>query len=131
MILLVSLKVSPEIVDASREDRYLDWGTSTIIFVDLILFNNVFFAEGCSGLRDAVVPRKALLNKGCRGTKANLMPDRGAFGAAVYIRAPPYPRATQILRRTRMSPSVRTLSLCGHQFRKGHSIKSAPFVGAP
>jgi hypothetical protein len=45
MILLVSLKVSLEIIDASREDRYLDRGTSTIVFVDLILSNNVFFDD--------------------------------------------------------------------------------------
>ena len=55
-----------------------------------ILLKKFLITKGCSGLRDAVVPRQALLNKGCRGTKANLMPDRGAFGAAVYMRAPPY-----------------------------------------
>jgi|TARA_B100000959_G_scaffold230226_1_gene246176 hypothetical protein len=45
VILLVSLKVGPEIIDASRKNRYLDRGTSTIIFVDLVLYNNIFFDD--------------------------------------------------------------------------------------
>ena len=37
---------------------------------------NFLFAKGCSGRRDAAVPRQAHLTKGCRTTKANLLPNR-------------------------------------------------------
>ena len=45
VILLVSLKVDPEIIDTSRKDRNLNRGASTIVFVDLVLCNNVFFND--------------------------------------------------------------------------------------
>jgi hypothetical protein len=46
VILLVSLKVVDlEIIDTSRKDRNLNRGASTIVFVDLVLCNNVFFND--------------------------------------------------------------------------------------
>jgi hypothetical protein len=55
MILHVGIEVSPEVVDARREEGDLDWSASTIVFVELILLDDVVLVDShsASGLRES------------------------------------------------------------------------------
>jgi len=63
VILLVGIEVGPEVVDATREDRDLDRGASTIAIVELVLLDDFFFNNRhVGGLppRESVAAREAM-----------------------------------------------------------------------
>jgi hypothetical protein len=63
VIFLVGVEVGPEVVDATREDRDLDRGASTISIVELVLLDNFFLNNRHIGVlppRESVAAREAM-----------------------------------------------------------------------
>jgi hypothetical protein len=48
VILPVGIEVSPEVVDARREEGDLDWGAATIVRVELVLLDDVVLVDSHS-----------------------------------------------------------------------------------
>jgi hypothetical protein len=63
VVFLVSIEVGPQVVDASREDRDLDAGASTICFVQPVFLNDVLLVNRHVGVlppRESVAAREAM-----------------------------------------------------------------------
>ena len=83
--------------------------------------------------RDAVVPRDAVVTKGCRGfwDQLNAGPRRRKRRRGIYTRATIPSSNSDSAANSHESVGEKSAPFVGAPFRKGHSMKSAPFVGAP